>query len=385
MKKNIVILGSTGSIGKNALAIIEKFPEQFKVIGLSANRNIKLLTEQIKKFKPECVAIYHQEAYKTITKKIKNIEILNGEKGIKSLCALKHVDLILNAIIGSSGLKYTLESILHRKKIALANKESYVMAGELINRLIKKYKTEIIPVDSEHSALFHLLHQMETKHVDSIILTASGGPFWHKPKDQFSRITLKDTLKHPTWSMGNKITVDSATMLNKGFEVIEAHHLFRIPYEKIKVIIHPQSIIHSMVQTIDGEIYSQMSPPDMKYAILNAMTFPEKFKHPFSPLNFNHLPPFTFQEPDFNKFPLLHYTYTLGKKGGNLPAALCIADDIVVNRYLHNQIKFNDIYPQIKKIVSSIKYVENPDLEHILGLEKEMKKIFSHEYIGLKF
>ncbi|MDD5066862.1 MAG: 1-deoxy-D-xylulose-5-phosphate reductoisomerase [bacterium] len=377
MKKGVVILGSTGSIGRNALHILRHFPAQFRIIGLSAGRNIRLLKQQIKEYNPELVAVHDPHSCRALRKEKLSCEIREGENGIKELCSLKNAPLLLNAIIGSSGLKYTVEAILHKKTIALANKESYVMAGLLLDRLLKKYNARIIPVDSEHSALFHLLQNLKKEDVESLILTASGGPFLHKPREYFQRISLRETLKHPVWSMGSKITVDSATMMNKGFEVIEAHHLFHISYDRIKVVIHPQSLIHSMVQTIDGEIYSQMSPPDMRYAILNALTFPEKFRNPLIKFNFRKDHTLSFQEPDYRKFPLLRYAYTIGRKGGNAPASLCVADDIVVRGFLNKKIKFSRIYPAIRYIVSRIKYVENPDLNNIFWLERHINEKYS--------
>lgn len=373
MKKNIVILGSTGSVGKNSLEIISNFPDRFNVTALSANTNIKLLEHQIKKFKPGFAAVYDKILAGELQKKCPDTEIFSKEEGIKKLCGIKECDMVLNAIIGSSGLKYTVEAVYNKKNIALANKESYVMAGLILNELIKKYNVRIIPVDSEHSAIFHLLQGLNKKEIEKYYLTASGGPFFNKHSKDFIKITVKDTMKHPVWNMGGKITVDSATMINKGFEVIEAHHFFNIDYDAIEVVIHPQSIIHSMVRTVDGEIYAQLSPPDMRFPILNALSFPEKLKNPFKALDFFNQKSLTFKKPDFRKFPLLKYSYEIGMKGGNLPAALSLADDIAVEQFLIKKIKFNDIYPCIKKIIKKVKYIEIPDLDDIFRLEKEIK------------
>lgn len=374
MKKNIVILGSTGSIGQNALKIVEMFPDRFRVLALSARSNTTLLMRQIRRFRPPYAALFEPSSLKNLKKSIRGIEILPGEEGLKALCGLKESDIILNAVTGSSGLKYTVEAVCHGKKIALANKESLVMAGGLIRALLKKHGSEIIPVDSEHSALFHMLRNIRQEHVDSLILTASGGPFLNRPRNDFKRISLKETLAHPTWNMGSKITVDSATMMNKGFEVIEAHHLFRIPYERIEVVIHPQSVVHSMVRTIDNETYAQLSPPDMKYAILGALVYPDMVKSPLPAHDFSRPSSLTFRKPDGKKFPLLGFAYTAGKKGGNLPAALCCADDAAVHRFLCQKIRFRDIPALIQSIVRKIKYVENPDLGHIFWLEKQIRK-----------
>ena len=344
MKKNIVILGSTGSIGRNALKIIDRFKEKFNITGLAVNKNISLLEKQINKFNPELASVYDKAEADKLQKKCKHTKILAGADGIKKLCSLKKCDMVLNAIIGSSGLQYTVEAVYNRKDIALANKESYVMAGGILNRLIKKYNVKIIPVDSEHSAIFHLINNLNKTDIEKYFLTSSGGPFFNKPVHEFDSISIDETMNHPTWNMGGKITVDSATMMNKGFEIIEAHHLFNIDFNDIEVIIHPQSIIHSMVKTRDGEIYAQMSPPDMKFPILNALSYPEKLDNPFKSLDLFKMNSLTFQEPDFKKFPLLKLAYEIGKKGGNLPAALSIADDIAVNQFLEGKIKFIDIY-----------------------------------------
>jgi 1-deoxy-D-xylulose-5-phosphate reductoisomerase len=377
MKTNIVILGSTGSIGRNALKVAELFPDKFRVLGLTAGSNIRLLARQIKKFKPAAVAVYDRASSSQLRRIAKNVEVLEGEQGIKEMCRLPRADVVLNAIMGSAGLKYTVEAILSRKRIALANKESYVMAGGIIDHLLKKYRGRIIPVDSEHSAVFHLLQHRDPRDVESIILTASGGPFLNKPQKDFPAISLKAALSHPTWNMGNKITVDSATMMNKGFEVIEAHHLFHMEYDRIRVVIHPQSIIHSMVQTRDGEIYAQLSPPDMRFAIQSALSFPGVLANPLARYDFTRPDSLTFQKPDMKKFPLLSFAYETGKKGGNLPAALCCADDAAVHRFLHKKLKFSGIAPAIKAIVNSIKYVENPDIDYIFWLEEHIRNKFN--------
>jgi 1-deoxy-D-xylulose-5-phosphate reductoisomerase len=307
-----------------------------------------------------------------LKKQFPDNKILSGEDGIKELCRLKNCDLVLNAIIGSSGLKYTIESINHKKDLALANKESMVMAGDIVNQLAIENEVKIIPVDSEHSAIFHLIENINKNELEKIYLTASGGPFLNTPITEFKDITPEKALAHPVWKMGGKITVDSATMMNKGLELIEAHYLFHMPYEDMEVIIHPQSIIHSMIKTIDGEMYAQMSLPDMKYPILNALTYPDKVKHGFEQLDLFEQESLTFKKPDMERFPLLKLAYEIGKKGGNLPAALTLADDIVVEKFLNHEIKFTDIYPMINKIVNSVKYIENPKLEDILSLEKEL-------------
>ncbi len=371
--KNILILGSTGSIGRNTLDIISSFPDKFKIKGLSAGYNKNELIKQIKIFKPEFVSILNKESAEEIKNLFPSLKVYYGEEGIIELINIPDIDIVVNAIIGSAGLKYTYEIIKAGIDIALANKESIVMAGELLIREAKKSKIKILPIDSEHSALFHLLEDKEKNIIKKVILTASGGPFFEKDIKELKDVTVSDALSHPVWNMGPKITIDSATMMNKGFEVIEAHYLFGIDYDNIEVIIHPESVIHSMVEIIDGEIYAQLSNPDMRYPILNALSYPEKLNTPLPSLDLNKIERLTFREPDLNKFPLLKFSYEVGRKGGNLPAVLSIADDIAVEKFLSGKIKFLEIYDEIKNIVNNIEFVEKPDLEYILNLEKEIK------------
>jgi len=374
--KNIIILGSSGSIGRSTLEVIRAFKNRFRVIALTVKQNIKILAKQIKEFSPRYVAVLDSYAAEKLKKRITDTKILTGEEGIKTLISLKNIDIIVNAIIGSAGLRYTYEAVKKGKTIALANKESLVMAGKIIMQTARKYKSTIVPIDSEHSALFQLLQNKKHNEIEKIILTASGGPFLYWRRIDLRNVTPWEALKHPVWRMGNKITVDSATMINKGFEVIEAHHLFNIDYDKIDVIIHPQSIIHSMIQTIDGEIYAQLSPPDMKYPILIALAYPERLENPFQRLSLEKIKKLTFERPDYKKFPLLKYAYEIGKKGGNLPAALTVADEIAVKLFLQRKIKFNQIFKTIKNIVESIKFIENPDIEDIFNTEKYILQTF---------
>ncbi len=376
--KKIIILGSTGSIGKNTLNVIKKTGNRVKVIGISIRRNIKEAEKQIKEFKPKYVAVLEKKAADILQRRVKGVNILRGEEGILSLLE-KRIDMVVNAVIGSSGLKYTYYAVKNGLDISLANKESLVMAGDIIMNLARHNGTKIIPIDSEHSAIFHLLLNQKPENIEKIILTASGGPFRNWRKTDLRKVTPIDALKHPVWSMGSKITIDSATMINKGFEVIEAHHLFNISYDKIDVVIHPQSIIHSMIQTIDGEIYAQMSPPDMRYPILNALFFPDKVKNPFKSLDIDKIRKITFEKPDYKKFPLLKYSYEIGKKGGNLPSALTVADDVAVDMFLKRKIKFNKIFTTIKKIVESVKFIDKPDINDIFRTEKYILEKYGKE------
>lgn len=377
--KKIVLLGSSGSIGRNVLEVIDEFKNEFKVLALAVKENIGLLLKQVKKFKPDYVAVFNKDYIGYLSKKLKGerIKVLGGEEGLKELCRLKEADLIVNAVVGSAGLKYTLEALENRKNIALANKESLVMAGEILTRLAKKNKVKIIPVDSEHNAIFNLISNRKFETIEKIILTASGGPFRLFRKIDLRNVSPIEALRHPVWRMGNKITIDSATLANKGFEIIEAHHLFNIDYERIEVLIHPQSIIHSMIQTVDGSIYAQLSLPDMKFPILNALSYPEIFKNPFKKIDFRKFNRLTFEMPDYDRFPLLKYSYEIGKKGGNMPAAFVVADEIAVSMFLNRKIKFNKIYKLIKEIVESTKYIENPTIKDIFNTEREIYAKFN--------
>ncbi len=302
--KNITLLGSTGSIGRNALDVIRKFPKRFRIIGLSANKQIELLAKQIKEFQPKQVCITNPqdiERLKSLLSEPLPI-ILTGEEGLLELADNKGNDILLNALVGAVGLKPTLKAIRNGKDIALANKETLVMAGELIMQEVHKYNIQLLPIDSEHSAIWQCLQGHSKSEIKRIILTASGGSFRNWTKERLEKATLKDALKHPTWNMGAKITIDSATLMNKGLEIIEAHWLFDIPLEKIDVIIHPQSIIHSLVEFNDGSILAQLSVPDMRIPIQYALTYPEHLNANFVKNDFFNIANLTFEEPNYNLF-----------------------------------------------------------------------------------
>ncbi|MEK6645601.1 MAG: 1-deoxy-D-xylulose-5-phosphate reductoisomerase [Candidatus Firestonebacteria bacterium] len=371
--KNIVILGSTGSIGINTLKVIKAFPDRFKVIGLSANENVDLLMEQIKYFKPQTVAVMNPEKAKILKSKISNkhLKIYNNLDGLIKLATLPQANLIVVALVGSVGLLPTLEAIKNNKDIALANKETLVMAGKIIMSEAKKHKVNIIPIDSEHSAILQCLKTEKLDKVKKIILTASGGPFYKKSMKNLKKVTLNATLKHPTWNMGKKITIDSATLMNKGFEVIEAHYLFGLPMEKIEVIIHPESIVHSMVEYVDGSILAQLSKTDMKIPIQYALTYPERLNSNLDKyFNLADIKNLTFIKPDFKKFLCLEYSYTAGNIGGTMPAVLNAANEIAVRAFLHKKIKFLDIPRIIKKVMDKHKFVVNPSLDKIIEADK---------------
>lgn len=366
MKKRIAILGSTGSIGINALWVINKFQQHFEVVGLAANKNVGLLEEQVRKFNPKVVCLSDEEKADELAWKLKDYscEVVSGQGGLIKVACLKEVDLVICAIVGAIGLIPLIEAIKAKKQIGLANKESLVMAGKIVMNLAYENEVEILPLDSEHNAIFQCLEGKMTNTIKRILLTGSGGPF--RQRENLENITTEETLKHPAWQMGEKITVDSATLMNKGLEVIEAHYLFSIPVSNIIVVIHPQSIIHSLVEFIDGSILAQMSVTDMRIPIAYTLSYPERLKEVLSSLNLTQIKQLTFEEPDLDKFPCLAYGYEAGRKGGTLPAVVNAANEIAVKRFLNKEIKFTDIPKIIKHVMDSHQIIDNPTLEEIL-------------------
>lgn len=340
---NVLILGSTGSIGVSTLDVIRNFNDKFKVFALTVNSNTELLKKQIEEFKPKVVVVCNGVKANELKTKIKNCEILTGDSGLIEVTKNGNYDILLSALVGFAGLAPTIEGIKRGKRIALANKETLVAAGEIVIKLAKEFNSEIIPVDSEHSAIFQCLVGENSKSIDKLILTASGGPFLQKSKKELENVTVKEALNHPNWNMGNKITIDSATMMNKGLEVIEAHWLFGLPKNKIDVVIHPQSIVHSMVKFVDGNIKAQLSLPDMKLPIQYALTYPERLPSNFVNTHFPTLGKLTFFEPDFDKFKCLKLAFDAMEQGGTSPCILNAANEIAVEKFLSNQISFNQI------------------------------------------
>ncbi len=369
--KTLNIFGSTGSIGVQTLNIVRKYKDKFKIVGLFAGKNIDLLLSQINEFAPEIVYISEEKNLKKIKDNFKG-KIFSGKSGIKDFCSYKNVDISVIGISGVAGILPTFLAIDYSKRIALANKESLVSAGKFIIEKSKKQNVEIIPVDSEHSAIFQCLNGENKKFVNKIILTASGGPFFKLKKEKFSEITVNDALNHPTWKMGKKITVDSATLMNKGLEIIEAKWLFNIKPENIEVLIHPQSIVHSMVNFSDGSIIAQLGKPSMEIPISYALFYPER-----STLNESiNLAgkSLEFFDPDYEKFPTLKFAYDVLKLGKGYPAALNIANEIAVNKFLKNEIKFVDIFKIIEKIFK-YNFPEKFDrIEDVFIINEEIKK-----------
>ncbi len=377
MKKNLSILGSTGSIGRNTLKIVEMFPERFAVRAIAAKTNVALLAEQIEQFAPE-VAVVFDEARAielrnrldaSAVSKTSKVDILHGEAGYMAAAAHDSVDMMVTAVVGAAGLRPTLAAIDAGKDIALANKETLVMAGEIVMTRAADKGVNILPVDSEHSAIFQCLAGQRREDLDKILLTASGGPFRNTPKAEFAKIRPEHALNHPTWQMGNKITIDSATLMNKGLEVIEAVRLFDVSHERIQVVIHPQSIIHSMVAYRDGSVIAQLGVPDMRGAIAYAMSWPERL-----PIN-QPIPDFpnltlTFQEPDMEKFPCLALAFNACEAGGTLPAVLNAANEVAVHAFLDHRISFADIPKLIKGTMERHTIVRDPSLSDILEADR---------------
>lgn len=351
--KNIAVLGSTGSIGRNTLSVAQNlnrngFPVSVKY--LSANSNAELLAKQIEEFSPEAAIIFSKEGYENLkSRSFKNkCEILFGEEGINEILDRDDHDFVVNALVGFSGLKPTIRAINNGKDLALANKESLVVAGELIYRMLASRKTKLLPVDSEHSAIQQCIQGEPLNEVTKLILTASGGPFRTCSKDKFAAVTVDEALAHPNWKMGNKITIDSATLMNKGFEIIEAKWLFNINVGNIEVLIHPQSIIHSMVEFSDGSVKAQLGVPDMKVPIQYALTYPNRVASDFPRMDFTQLSSLTFEQPDFDKFECLQLAYDVINMGGSYPVVLNASNEAAVDLFLNKKIRFTDIPALIK-------------------------------------
>ncbi len=372
--KKVFVLGSTGSVGSQAIDVLRKYKNHFSVFALAAYDGGEKILSQIKEFKPKVVCLQNKEAVEKLSKKFKKVKFLFGEDSLIKIVKNKEVDIAIFSSSGTSALLPLLESIKEKKKILIANKESIIVAGEIINKQLNKYKGELIPLDSEHSAIFECLKGEDKKEVKSLILTCSGGPFRNHSKEQLKSVKKEEVINHPVWKMGQKITVDSATLMNKGFEVIEAHYLFKMPVEKIKVVVHPEGIIHSMVEFNDGSVKALLSIPDMKVPIQSALFYPKRAPFSFNTISFSQIKTLSFFEPNRKIFPCLDIAYNTIKKKGTMPSALVFADEFVVNLFLEGKIKFLDIPKIIKKIMRSHKNISDPSLGEILGVEEKIKK-----------
>ena len=372
--KKILILGSTGSIGINSLNVIRQYPEEFKIEALTVNTRIDLLEPQINEFNPRIVVIKDQKLAGKLREKIgSKCEVLSGIDGLCKAAAECDYDILIGAMVGFAGLAPTIEAIKRGKRIALANKETLVVAGELVTNLCDKHKAELIPVDSEHSAIYQCMVGEDKSEVEKLIITASGGPFLNKKKSELENVTVDEALNHPNWKMGNKITIDSASMMNKGLEVIEAHWLFGLPKNKIEVVVHPQSIVHSMVQFVDGSIKAQMGIPDMKLPIQYALTYPERFENKFERTDLARINNLTFYEPDFEKYECLRLAFNTLETGGTTPCIMNAANEIAVDKFLNRKIKFSQIPVLIKKALNKIENHKSPDLNTIFECDRETR------------
>lgn len=369
--KQLSILGSTGCIGRQTLEVVKQNKDKFKVVGLAVNSNIDLLKEQINEFKPLAVSVYDESKAEELRKHA-GVQVFSGLDGLNKLSTLAETDTVVTSVVGSIGVIPTLNAIRAKKDVALANKETLVTAGDIIMREADKSKINLMPIDSEHSALFQCLKGEKKESVYKLILTCSGGSFRGKTTKDLKNVTVKEALDHPTWKMGKKITIDSATLMNKGFEVIEAHHLYNIPYEMIDVVVHPQSIVHSMVEFIDGSILAQIAINDMRLPIQYALSYPERISSNNPRFDFSGQ--ITFERPDRETFKCLDYAYEAGRLGGTMPAVLNAANEMAVSRFLNGQITFLHIARIIKETMEAHSIIKTPDIEEIMEADKWARK-----------
>ncbi len=377
LKKNIAILGSTGSIGTQALEVIEANPSLFEVYALTAGNNVDLLITQARRFQPEMAVIANEQLYPQLKEALADlpVKVFAGADAIAQVAEMEAVDIVLTAMVGYAGLKPTIHAAKAGKRIALANKETLVVAGELINELCQQYRATIIPVDSEHAAIFQCLVGEGNNPIEKLILTASGGPFRTYNWNELEHVTPAQALKHPNWDMGAKITIDSASMMNKGFEVIEAKWLFGVSPRQIEVVVHPQSIIHSMVQFADSSIKAQMGLPDMKLPIQYAFTYPERVPSNFPRLDFSLYPHFTFEKPDMERFRNLAFAYEAIDRGGNMPCILNAANEVVVAAFLKGKTGFLEMSDIIESVMAKMPFIQKPVYDDYVQTDREARNM----------
>ncbi len=377
MKRNLAILGSTGSIGCQALDIVDAHPDQFEVYAITGNNNIDLLIRQARKYLPEVVVTANEQKYPELKEALEDlpIKVWGGSEAICQLVKLSPIDMVLTAMVGYAGLKPTISAIEAGKAIALANKETLVVAGELITALALQHKVPILPVDSEHSAIFQCLNGAGDNPIEKILLTASGGPFRTKTLEELTTVTREQALKHPNWNMGAKVTIDSASMMNKGFEMIEAKWLFGVKPEQIHILVHPQSVIHSMVQFHDGAVIAQLGIPDMHLPIAYALSYPERMESKAPRLDFNHYASLTFEEPDTHRFRNLAFAFEAVKRGGNCPCVMNAANEVVVDAFLHDRIGFLQMSDVIEKTMEKCNFIKNPTYDDYVATDIEARQI----------
>lgn len=378
----LAILGSTGSIGCQTLDIVKWHPERYEVYALVANNSADKLIAQAREFQPEVVVINNEAHYEKVKEALKDqsIKVFAGSEAIDQIVGMKCVDTVVTAMVGYAGLRSTIAAIKAGKRIALANKETLVVAGEMITELAARYHAAIVPVDSEHGAIFQCLVGEKDKEVDKLIITASGGPFRQMGIEELRNVKAADALKHPTWKMGPKITIDSASLMNKGFEVMEARWLFGVTSDRIEVVVHPQSIIHSMVQFVDGSIKAQMGMPDMRLPIQYALSFPDRIESKIERMDFSVVNNLTFEKPDIERFRNLGLAFEALKRGGNVPCVLNAANEVVVAAFLEDRIGFLEMSDVIEKVLGRLAYIEKPTYEDYVACDAETR-IITSEYI----
>ena len=374
MKTKVAILGSTGSIGVNTLDIVSRMPERFKIVALAAGSNVDRLAAQTKVFRPNVVSISTEDGAKRMARSLpRATKVLFGEGALEEIVSRKDVDIVVFAVSGTACVRPLVKAIQCKKRIALANKESIVSAGPAIMKLANECGVKIIPIDSEHSAIFQCLAGQMPKNLKRIILTASGGPFFNLSKDDLKKVTWQQALKHPRWKMGRKITIDSASMMNKGLEVIEAKWLFNVDIARIDVLIHPQSVVHSLIELLDGSVLAQLGIADMRIPIAYALDYPNRLTNDLPGLNLAKASPLEFHQPDMKKFPCLGLAYEAGRLGGTTPVALNAANEVAVAAFLENKICFNDLSKVIEKVLNKHQTLNNPSLEDILDVDNEAR------------
>lgn len=375
--KKIALLGSTGSIGEQTIDVVKQHPEEYEIIGLSANKNYEKIIKQAKELHVKKICLFNEEAAEKARKIIKEeIDVLSGMEGMKKIAGMKQAKTTVIAVVGNDGIEPTYEAIKKGKEIALANKETLVSAGYPIMKAIKKEKIKLMPIDSEHSAIFQCLNGENKKEIKKIIITCSGGSFRGKTKTELKNVTKKEALNHPTWNMGGKITIDSATLMNKGFEVIEAHYLYDVPYEQIEVVVHPQSIIHSAIEYKDGSVISQIGYHDMRIPIQYALSYPKRINNSISEFDFTKIKEMTFEKPDTKTFEALKLAIESGKKAGTMTTVLNSANDVAVEAFLKEKIKFLEIAETVKKMLKQHEkeFIEKPTIKQVLKISEETKQ-----------
>jgi len=376
-KQSLAILGSTGSIGQSTLRVIRGNPDRFRIVALAANSQVDLIEKQYHEFRPKYVCLANPDAALRLKERLQKepVEILTGDDELIGLAGLDEVDIVLNAIVGAAGLKASVKTVTSGKQLALANKESLVAGGPLFADVCRKEEPQILPVDSEHSAIWQALRAGRRSEVRNIVLTASGGPFRTLPMEKFADITVEQALDHPTWKMGPKITIDSSTLVNKGLEVLEAMILFAVEPKQIKVVIHPQSIVHSMVEFVDSAVIAQLSEPDMCLPIACALFWPERLEQPYGQMDWSKAKDLNFEPPDFERFPALKLAFEVGETGGTAPAVYNAANEIAVAAFLKGAVGYNKIVDIIRKTLDEMEFNRQPDLEEILAADHEARRI----------